>query len=962
VVALYDELHKLPKECRAVIEVGGGVSRIYDKDDTSGASRAFRPDIAFGDDPRELAVCLANTQLDSMTDAFVLPGVLSFLELHGVGKVEHLNPLTRWKESNPVLSLEAAVGVGSNGEQLRLDVHEKRHGPHGLIAGMTGSGKSEFIMTFILSLAVNYAPHEVAFVLIDYKGGGMANAFADLPHVAGTITNLDGAAINRSLVSIESELKRRQAIFNDAGEKTGTSTIDIYKYQSLYRDGTVTEPLPHLLIISDEFAELKSQQPEFMTQLVSAARIGRSLGVHLILATQKPSGVVDDQIWSNSRFRVCLKVQEKADSMEVIKRPDAAALAATGRFYLQVGFNELFDLGQSAWAGAPYYPADRVEKAYDDSIVVIDDIGRPLRQAKLDRRRSSSGKTTKQLDEVARYLAKVAADEGLATRPLWLEPIPELVYADELRAKYGGGEGTVLDPVVGEYDDPATQSQGLLTVPLTAAGNAVVYGSAGRGKTTFLTTLVFSLMQQHDPSQVHLYVLDFEAETLRAFRRAPHVGDVLCSYDREKIENLFTMLGDEIVRRRRLVADYGGDIASYVQQSGQEMASLVVIIHNYSAFLETYEDKEEIIQALTREGTRYGIYFVVTAASTSAIRFRILQNFKQLFVLQLNDATEYTSVLGSTGGMQPSPLHGRGIFKTDAVYEFQTAHPARTAASETAFIRECCVRMAEEWSGPVARRIPILPERVTIATLLDEATCADLKAVPIGVDARTLEVVEYDVRSHFVTLVLSQTGETGSFVTGLADAVSARCATRAVLLDAAEDVEEAPEATFLHVRGAAAANDAVAALFEEMVRRNNTTKNARVAGLEPPQFDAVVHLVPRLATLLESLTSTNRDRLTATLEKCDASLRASFVLADAESAMAGMVQQTWLRPHVTGSDGIWVGDGLSTQYTLQPAKMTSAMFEDIGPEFGYVLAKGKARRTKLLTTTAVAAVDGAVVG
>lgn len=177
-----------------------------------------------------------------------------------------------------------------------LDLHEKFHGPHGLVAGMTGSGKSEFIITYILSLAVNYHPEEVQFVMIDYKGGGMAKSFEHLPHTVGIITNLDGAAIKRSLVSIESELKRRQAIFSEASKKVQMSNIDIYKYQKLYREGKVDEPLSHLFIISDEFAELKTQQPEFMTQLVSAARIGRSLGVHLILATQKPSGVVDDQI------------------------------------------------------------------------------------------------------------------------------------------------------------------------------------------------------------------------------------------------------------------------------------------------------------------------------------------------------------------------------------------------------------------------------------------------------------------------------------------------------------------------------------------------------------------------------------------------------------------------------------------------------------------------------------------
>ena len=136
----------------------------------------------------------------------------------------------------------------------------------------------------------------------------------------------------------------------------------------MYRDKVVTEPVPHLFIISDEFAELKTQQPEFMEQLISAARIGRSLGVHLILATQKPSGVVDDQIWSNSKFRVCLKVQDRSDSMDMLKRAEAAELVDTGRFYLQVGYNELFELGQSAWAGAPYYPAEKAVKEKEEAV------------------------------------------------------------------------------------------------------------------------------------------------------------------------------------------------------------------------------------------------------------------------------------------------------------------------------------------------------------------------------------------------------------------------------------------------------------------------------------------------------------------------------------------------------------------------------------------------------------------
>jgi S-DNA-T family DNA segregation ATPase FtsK/SpoIIIE len=290
--------------------------------------------------------------------------------------------------------------------------------------------------------------------------------------------------------------------------------MDIYKYQQLYREKIVKEPLPHLFIISDEFAELKTQQPEFMEQLISAARIGRSLGVHLILATQKPSGVVDDQIWSNSKFRVCLKVQEKSDSQDMIKCPDAAELSQTGRFYLQVGFNELFAMGQSAWCGAEYLPSDVAEKPVDKSIQVIDTLGRTVISVKPEKKASAKAKT-KQIVSIVKYLSDLAVDEGVAARPLWLDPIPAHIYVDQLEEKYGNkSTGTVLCPIVGEYDDPFNQKQNVLTIPLSAEGNCLVFGATGNGKTTFATTLCYSLIKNHTPDEVNLYLMDYGSETL----------------------------------------------------------------------------------------------------------------------------------------------------------------------------------------------------------------------------------------------------------------------------------------------------------------------------------------------------------------------------------------------------------------------------------------------------------------
>lgn len=274
-----EKFNDFPKETKTVIHVNGRNTKLYDKDNTTGAQIVFDAEHADESIFGRVSEKLANIELDVNGQQYTMPSMITFLEMFNVGKVEYLNSLTRWRENNPTKTLQTPVGVNSEGELFNLDLHEKYHGPHGLVAGMTGSGKSEFIITYILSMAVNYHPDEVSFILIDYKGGGLAGAFENadrcikLPHLAGTITNLDGASIKRSLISIQSELRRRQSIFNDALRITNEGTMDIYKYQQLYRDKVVTEPLPHLFIISDEFAELKTQQPDFMDQLISAARI-----------------------------------------------------------------------------------------------------------------------------------------------------------------------------------------------------------------------------------------------------------------------------------------------------------------------------------------------------------------------------------------------------------------------------------------------------------------------------------------------------------------------------------------------------------------------------------------------------------------------------------------------------------------------------------------------------------------
>ncbi len=291
---------------------------------------------------------LATLQVQEMEKGGEIPNSLTFFEMLGVSRPQEIPVRELWAKNRTYDNIKGMVGAKAGGMPCYLDVHEKYHGPHGLVAGTTGSGKSETLQTYMLSLAVNYSPDDIGFFIIDYKGGGMANLFDGLPHMVGQISNLSGNQVKRAMISIKSENRRRQRVFTEHGVN------NINLYTKLYKNGEAALPVPHLFIIIDEFAELKREEPDFMRELISVAQVGRSLGVHMILATQKPSGTVDDNIWSNSKFRLCLRVQDRQDSNDMLHKPDAAYITQAGRCYLQVGNDEVYELFQSGYSGAAY--------------------------------------------------------------------------------------------------------------------------------------------------------------------------------------------------------------------------------------------------------------------------------------------------------------------------------------------------------------------------------------------------------------------------------------------------------------------------------------------------------------------------------------------------------------------------------------------------------------------------------
>jgi len=347
-IVLSDNVMNLPNECNIVAEKSKNFEGIYSvrEGNLNGHNVIFdkmTPKMVY-----DIAKKISQVEIEDTNIKGEIPRKISFLKLFDANNIEELDLEERYKRNKTYENISAIIGAKAGNNKQILDLNEKFHGPHGLIVGTTGSGKSELLKTLILSLAVNYSPDMVNFFLIDYKGGAMSRAFEKLPHVVGSISNLSSDLLVRAMLTIKSENKKRQIIF----AKTRVSHID--EYTKLYEKGFVHLKIPHLFVVIDEFAMLKKENPEFINELISVARIGRSLGVHLILATQSGRNVIDENIISNSRFKIALKMQNESESINVLGKKDAAYLTENGRAILKAGNDEVYEEFQVSMCSMVY--------------------------------------------------------------------------------------------------------------------------------------------------------------------------------------------------------------------------------------------------------------------------------------------------------------------------------------------------------------------------------------------------------------------------------------------------------------------------------------------------------------------------------------------------------------------------------------------------------------------------------
>ncbi len=726
-----DLIADIPQGC-------GYVAQIVDRENAvliNTQNRSESANLVYPSIPNSQAESIVNLLAPVYTEEISLEGTLTknitMFELLNILAVDDIDLQSRWAQSQVFKSMAAPLGVSKTGV-VSLDLHDKAHGPHGLVAGTTGSGKSEILQTYILAMTTLFHPYEVGFVIIDFKGGGMVNQFKELPHLLGAITNIDGKEINRSLKSIKAELQKRQRLFAEAD----VNHID--KYIRKFKAGEVSTPLPHLIIIVDEFAELKAEQPEFMKELISAARIGRSLGVHLILATQKPSGQVNEQIWSNSRFKLCLKVQSQEDSNEVIKSPLAAEIKEPGRAYLQVGNNEIFELFQSAYSGASEKSDDSNVKEF--AIFALSESGRRVPVYVQKKQKSGEGSTT-QLDAIVRYVAEYCDSIHLAKLPnICLPPL-------KTRIEYQLETVNAFEVPIGIYDDPNNQLQATYGVNVFSE-NTIIVGSAMTGKTNLLQTIIKGIASKYSPKEVSLYIIDFASMVLKNFEKLPHVGGVVVSNEDEKIKNLFKLLNEEIFSRKEKLLSAGvSNYIAYKEAGNTDLSQIVLLVDNLTMLKELYFSEDDFLLPICRDGLSVGISVIIANPQTAGIGYKYFSNIDQRVGFYCNDLTEYHSLFDHCR-IQPDNIPGRCLIQIDKeIYEAQTyisfngGREFERVQEITAFVDA----MNKQYDIQV-RKIPVIPEILLENMLAEEYSVKnDSSRIYIGLNFADVSPVALDL-------------------------------------------------------------------------------------------------------------------------------------------------------------------------------------------------------------------------
>jgi ESX secretion system protein EccC len=712
-----------------------------------------------------------------------LADTISLTGLLGVGDVGALDPALAWRRRPISEILRVPIGVSSDGEAVVLDLKESAlggDGPHGLVIGATGSGKSELLRTIVTGLALTHPPDLLAFVLADFKGGAAFAGLQDLPHVAGLITNLanDLAMVDRMHAALFGEIRRRQELLRSAG-----NLASLRDYQHRLAEGQALAPLPYLLVLVDEFGELLASRPDFIDLFVAVGRLGRSLGMHLLLSSQQLDEGRLRGLEGHLSYRIAMRTFSAAESRTVLGVPDAYELPPIpGSAYLKVG-TTVYKRFRAALVSQVYSPPDQSE------------VGPPRpREFRLTSGAQSSPATVQDPDAQAGpslldVVVPQLRDAAARAHQIWLPPLEPRVALDAIlsSAPSPGSRGTLSVPI-GLVDKPAEQKRDVLVADLSAsAGHLLVVGASLTGKTTLLKTLVASFALTHTPLEAQFYCIDYGGGGLSALGELPHVGGVAGRQDAELVMRTVTSVSALVDEREAQFKAAGIDSLEALRSrrgkgdlDGDGWADVFLVIDNWPALRQDFEELEAPLQEIAARGLGYGVHLVMTANRWVDVRSSLRESVGGRLELRLNDPTE-SAVNRKAAENVPKGLPGRGI-TVDSLH-FQTALPRIDGRvdvlDQQRGLEELVAGVSAAWSGPHARPVLVLPRLIKIADL-PKARKGGQGGVPIGVSERDLGVVRLDLVAgdpHFLVFGDVESGKTNFMRTFLRGLMSGHTST-----------------------------------------------------------------------------------------------------------------------------------------------------------------------------------------
>ncbi len=770
VASRYDQV---PSDCTAQMLIAADGSFRYrvgaQEQQGQAADVISRRDVAL------LARALAPITLADTRQMTQIPPRVDFLSLYGTENVGELarQIATRWDRVGGTLPRPVPIGRESLLSETFLMLSEDAHGPHGMLAGTTGAGKSELLQSLVCALAVEHDPRDLTLLLIDFKGGSTFNVFAALPHTVGLVTNLEPSEVRRMLEALRSEVEQRQQFLKGQGLR------DIQQYYR-HHASDPARALPHLVIVVDEFAQLAREMPEFLSELVKTAQIGRSLGLHLILGTQSPMDVITDEMNANLQFRICLRVQSADASRAMLRRPDAAYLPVgqPGRAYLQVGERGLYRQFQAAYSGGPY----RAGALKDAPMLRLIQPGGGVAHLL-----SAEADDAPDLHSVAQAVVECVAQvyrqrQQPSVRPLLLPTLPLKARLTELHARLRGGfDGYRWLPVrdeagqpvalgsapVGLVDDLTGRTQRPLWVHLNQQGGVhndghlLIVGAPATGKTTLMRTLALSLAALHPPSALHLYFLSFTGSGLNALGHLPHAEQVV--------------IGTQAERVRRLFGRFVAALDARLAQGAHGQPHLVLFIDQYEQFRDLYRDQHGAeLERLINEGRAVNVYVVLSASTIHALPDRLRAMMQQRVAFQQANSGDYALIVGRLQAedarlLPPGRVYVSGQQPLLAQVYLPVLNPTVSLtepAINDALAESVAALGAPFLRGGVRQQAPLplseLPQRLSLAALPTDRT--DRLVTTLGLtDDDTLSPYALDWRddgTHFVVVGAPASGKT----------------------------------------------------------------------------------------------------------------------------------------------------------------------------------------------------------